>query len=362
MPTPRPALLVALLAFASSIVATAAPLRIGIHDKPPYAIKKADGSWQGLSVTLWRNIAESTGIDYVFIDTPYEDLLANISNGSLDAAVGELSVHPTPLPDVEFSQPFMASAIGVAMADVPVAYAWSSIVHEFFNWTFGRVLAGLFLSLLIVSLLLWMIEHRHSHGHFHGGLKGLGSALWFSAVTMTTVGYGDKTPITFPGRILTFFWMLFGVLLVSTFTATVTSHMAAARLSTSISHIHDLNKFVCGTLKGSESERILREFGLRTVPFESLETALEQLASRRLQAVVSDKNSLRFLRKTLPPSDPPVNFQILDITARDTFLAIPIRAGLPESRKINRALVAFVNSPEWLMLQNDWLGSGGFIR
>lgn len=340
----------------------AAPLRIGVHDKPPFAIKESDGTWHGISVALWQNVAASAGIDYEFVETPYEDLLPAISKGTLDAAVGELPLRPTPLPGVDFTQPFLFSSIGVAMPDLPLEYAWSSLAHEFFDWSFGRVLLGILIALVIVSLVLWMIEHRHGHGHFHGGLRGFGSALWFSAVTMTTVGYGDKTPVTFPGRLLTFFWMLFGVLIVSVFTATATSRMAAARLSTSISHVHDLNKFVCGTLKDSESEQILRELGIRSRPFESLEDALAEMCGGRLKAVIADRNSLLYLRKTLASADRPLEFNVLDICVRQTFIAIPVRSDLPELDNINRSLIAFINSPEWVMLQNEWLGSTGLIH
>lgn len=353
--------LLAILLAATASTLPASTLRVGVHDKPPFAIKESDGSWHGLSVALWRNVANSANIDFEFVETPYEDLLADISKGKIDVAVGEVPVRPTSLPGVEFTQPFLISSIGVAMPDIPLEYAWRSLAREFMDWTVGRVLLGIFAALALVSMILWIIERHHGHGHFHGGLRGFGSALWFSAVTMTTVGYGDKTPVTFPGRLLTFFWMLSGVLLVSIFTATATSRMAAARISTSISHIHDLNKFVCGALKGSESEQILHELGLRTLPFESLEEALAQMSNDRLKAVVADKNSLLYLRKTLAATDPSLDFDVLDIAVRQTFIAIPHRENLPESQQINHALVAFINSNEWVMLQNEWLGSRGLI-
>lgn len=354
------AILAVLLAMGASS-APASTLRVGVHDKPPFAFKESDGSWHGISVSLWRNVAHAAGLDYELVEAPYEDLLAGISKGTIDAAVGELPVQPTNLPGIEFTQPFLISSIGVAMPDLPLQYAWKSLAMEFVSWTFGRILLGIFAALVLVSLALWIIERNLGHGHFKGGLRGIGSALWFSAVTMTTVGYGDKTPVTFAGRLLTFFWMLFGVLIVSVFTATTTSHMSAARLSASLMHVHDLNKFVCGVLTGSEAERILHELGLRTLPFESLEEALMEMSKDRLKAVVADKNSLLFLRKTLAIRESSVDFHVLDVVVRQTFLAIPLRENLPESKRINRALVEFINSPEWVLLQNEWLGARGLI-
>ena len=42
-----------------------------------------------------------------------------------------------------------------------------------------------------VGTLIWILERRKNPEHFSPiPVKGLGSAFWWSAVTMTTVGYG----------------------------------------------------------------------------------------------------------------------------------------------------------------------------
>ena len=51
----------------------------------------------------------------------------------------------------------------------------------------------------------------------------MGDAIWWALVTMTTVGYGDKVPITPGGRIIGIVIMFFGMALISLFTATVSS-------------------------------------------------------------------------------------------------------------------------------------------
>lgn len=54
-------------------------------------------------------------------------------------------------------------------------------------------------------------------------IKTPGDALWWAFVTVTTVGYGDKYPVTSEGRIIAAFLMTAGVGLFGTFTGFVAS-------------------------------------------------------------------------------------------------------------------------------------------
>lgn len=49
------------------------------------------------------------------------------------------------------------------------------------------------------------------------------NALWWSFVTVTTVGYGDISPVTAAGRIIASLLMLTGIGLIGTLTSTITS-------------------------------------------------------------------------------------------------------------------------------------------
>jgi voltage-gated potassium channel len=54
-------------------------------------------------------------------------------------------------------------------------------------------------------------------------------ALWWGVVTMTTVGYGDVTPVTPEGRLAAVVLMLLGIGLFSAVTATITSFLVQSR-------------------------------------------------------------------------------------------------------------------------------------
>ncbi len=56
-------------------------------------------------------------------------------------------------------------------------------------------------------------------------------ALWFSFSTVTTVGYGDVTPITTAGRILGILMMLLGTTFFVTFTALFSNAILSTKIS-----------------------------------------------------------------------------------------------------------------------------------
>jgi voltage-gated potassium channel len=57
----------------------------------------------------------------------------------------------------------------------------------------------------------------------NSNIKTAGDAVWWSYVTITTVGYGDKYPVTAEGRIIAAILITVGVGLFGTFTAFVSS-------------------------------------------------------------------------------------------------------------------------------------------
>lgn len=74
------------------------------------------------------------------------------------------------------------------------------------------------LMLIFSSLAILQVENTES-----GNIKTAEDALWWAYVTITTVGYGDKYPVTFEGRIIAAALMTVGVGLFGTFAGFVSS-------------------------------------------------------------------------------------------------------------------------------------------
>lgn len=62
------------------------------------------------------------------------------------------------------------------------------------------------IAILILATILWNFEHSAQPDKFGDIL----SSLWPSAITLTTIGYGDIYPITFWGKVSTVIFHIFG--------------------------------------------------------------------------------------------------------------------------------------------------------
>ena len=72
--------------------ASAVPARelvVGVKDAPPFALKGADGTWLGLSIELWRQIAKAQNLQYRFVEArDMPDLIEQTTQGAPTVPVG----------------------------------------------------------------------------------------------------------------------------------------------------------------------------------------------------------------------------------------------------------------------------------
>ena len=116
----------------------------------------------------------------------------------------------------------------VALASVlypPVRVVFSvRLVRSVFRrGNLGRFLLAAALLVLNGAIIVYLFE-RHAPG---SNIHTLGESVWWSLVTVTTVGYGDYTPVTVQGRITACLIMGIGLLTLAVVTAQVASSFVA---------------------------------------------------------------------------------------------------------------------------------------
>jgi voltage-gated potassium channel len=90
----------------------------------------------------------------------------------------------------------------------------------------GRVVIYVSATVTLVvfcSALAELDAERH-----HGDINTFGESLWWSITTMTTVGYGDYTPVTTEGKFVAAGLMLGGIALLGVVTASIASWLIDA--------------------------------------------------------------------------------------------------------------------------------------
>ncbi len=199
----------------------------------------------------------------------------------------------------------------------------------------SRLLYVLALSLLGTSVLVGGLSFYLTENRANPDIAGLDDALWWSIVTLTTVGYGDLIPSTGLGRIVAGVLMLLGMVNLAVFAGIVGSTLMGAvlsmrmesfRMSNYVDHV-----IICGYEPGS---RML------------LDTLTDELDLDRAQVVI-------FAPYERPPSvgaafhwvqgDPTKESELAKVRllhARSVVL-VGSRAMLPQQADAQTILVAF---------------------
>jgi len=113
--------------------------------------------------------------------------------------------------------------VSVVVPPVRVLFSIRLVRSMFRRGHLGQFLLAAAVLVLNGAVTVYLYE-RHAPG---SNIHTLGNALWWSFVTVTTVGYGDFYPVTTGGRITACFIMGTGLLTLAVVTAQVASSFVA---------------------------------------------------------------------------------------------------------------------------------------
>jgi polar amino acid transport system substrate-binding protein len=327
-------------------------LIIGTKVAPPFAMKAEDGTWRGISIDLWRRIAEQMHLRYRFQETTLQDLIDGVAAGKFDAAVAALTVTGLRQRVVDFTQPFYSTGLGIA-ATSDARITWWPIIRNVFSPGFIRAAAVLFGISLSVGVILWLIERRHNE-HFGAHHRGFSASLWWSASAMTQAGgaAGDKVPMTLPGRLLAIMWMVTSVIVFASFTAALTSQLTLKHLRGKVNGEADLQYVRVGAIANTEATEYLHHKHIACQVLADAEAGLSALQNGRIDALVYDRALLLWLVKERFSG----SLRVLDGTFDPQVYAIALPQGSALRVPINLALLDGVRSSWWRKTLFAYLG------
>ena len=330
----------------------AEPLVVATNRVPPFVI--TDGATDqpvGLTVSLVEALGKQLGRPVTWKPMDFGQMMEAVKAGKVDMAAGAISVTPEREKLMDFSHPFISTGLGIAVRGSHKTSLWS-MIGGMISRSFLEMIGSLALLIAVVGVVIWLVERRGNPKQFGGtAAHGIGSGFWWSAVTMSTVGYGDKTPHSLAGRTLGIVWMFASIIIISSFTAAVSAVMTVNRLEGDVLGPRDLHNVSVATVANTSAARWLEAHQIRYATFPNLTATIDALAAGEADAIVYDAPLLTYLSAQRPNQD----IKVLDAIFSRQNYAIALPLGSPLRKEINEALLVTLDSSAWQEEMNHWL-------
>lgn len=269
--------------------------KVAIKSTPPFAFQDESGAWTGISVDLWKKIADDLGWSYEFESVEkLEDLLNKVADGEADVALGAITATAERERFLDLTHPYFFTGQALAIhPSIQGKWVW---LKNLISVEFMAAIGGLILLLAMTGVAIWMVERKHNSNDFGGHWwQGIGSGFWWSAVTMTTVGYGDKAPKTFLGRVFGLIWMFAGLILISGMTAAIASALTVQNLGGNLSRSQKFSDWKIATVKDSSGERFALDQGWTISSYPTAQQAVFAIQSSEVDAILYDRVGLEYM-------------------------------------------------------------------
>ncbi len=328
-------------------------LIIGTKIAPPFAMKTADGHWEGISIELWEQIAKKIGLHFKWQEHNLRSLLNGVSSSNLDAGIAAITITSEREKDFDFSHSYYSTGLSIAVPKKS-NNGWLNVISGIFSrkmLILVLMLAGI---LLFVGTLAWLLERKRNPDHFSPHpLAGIADGFWWAAVTMTTVGYGDMAPKSLGGRIVAMFWMFSSLLLLSGIIAGIASTLTLSRIQPLVSGEQDLVRVKVASIENSTSDHYLKERRIKRHFYPSVLAGLTAIEQGKVDAMVYDAPLLTYLINRHFEGELEVLESLFEL--QDYGIAFPENSNLREP--VNRAMLSIIHSPEWKKILEKYLGN-----
>jgi polar amino acid transport system substrate-binding protein len=329
---------------------------VGTKEAAPFAMKSPDGEWSGISIDLWRRIAEKQNLKYRFHEEEtVPGLIDAAAAGKVDIAVAALTVTAGREEMLDFTSAFYGTGLGIAVPATGGVAGWAPVVRALSSFGFLQAVLALIGLALLVGLVVWLLERRHNEEFGGSAVKGLSSSVWWTTVAMTQRGIGHQGPRTMPGRFIAMLWMVGSIIAIAVFTAGITSALTIRQLQGNVHGVTDLSKVRVGAVTGSSTEDTLRKLRISFESYPSAKDGLRAIRDGTLDAFVYDRPLLAWTIN----QDFRSSVQLLDLTFDQQHYAFALPAGSPLRKPVSVALLNDIRSTWWGDTLHRYLGSKG---
>lgn len=328
-------------------------MRVATKTFTPFAFEQ-NGQFVGFSIDLWREIAKELNVDYnIYGEKTISDLLDSVSDGYADVGMAGITITAAREERMDFSHAFFESGLQILVLKETI-YPWQFLFAFLFSPILWSAILFLLFVIAIAAHLIWWLERKNNPQMFpEKYADGIWEGFWWAVVTVVTVGYGDKAPLGKAGRIVATIWMFTGVLLISYFTASVTSALTVQRLDNQITTIQDLYNKSVGTVRGTTADDFLASTKAYVVLFDSIEDAYTALYDGKIKAIVYDAPVLRYYSRT----DGAGRVKVVGSVFAKQSYGIALKSHSPDRKSINQAILTLKEDGTYQRIYEQWFGA-----
>jgi ABC-type proline/glycine betaine transport system substrate-binding protein len=330
-------------------------LRVVTQRSEPFVIYH-EGKYVGFSIELWEKIARKLGLEYeIYGVNTIAKLLDEVKRGVADVAVSGIGITSKREQVLDFSHSYFESGLQIMVpkgsGSLPGDIVSKAVAIIFSRKLLIGVAVFLFV-LLIAAHIIWVLERRHNPQFPASYPQGLWQSIWWAVVTVTTVGYGDKTPKGTIGRLFGLVWILAGYFVFAYFTASVSSTATVQKLHGTINGPQDLFGKRVATVQKSTAAEYLAAQGLPAVELEDVAKIYHLLETGKVDAVVYDAPVLQHYASKKAKG----KVQVVGLIFKEKSygIALPRKSDLRD--RINIALLQLEESGEYEEVNEKWFG------
>jgi len=331
----RVALIIFILLIASQV--SSKEYVVGVKPTPPFVNVSANNELSGFSIDLLDQlmlIMDPTAKIRYHIDPEMKSHLQSVVQNKVDFGIAATTITAEREKILDFTQPFYKAdlAILVPRSDTQ---RWA-FVDIFLSKELMITLFGIFLYVMFISHVIWLVERNGEEAHFSKPYSdGIIQALWWTVVTISTVGYGDfhlKRPL---GRFIGVFVIFSGIMLFGVAIASLTSALTVQQLKPTITGPKDLPGHTIAVIENTYTAKATVNMGVYQKSIRTLYEGLVALDSRKVDAVVHDRPLLQYLIKDFTDQ----RFLIVDKGFAPSTYGLTLPQGSKLTEKLNIALL-----------------------
>lgn len=331
-----------------SISQASEPLVIGLTETPPF-VTEQNGEFKGLSVSSWELVNQKLELDYRYKTYPsLASLLQALKNGEVDFSINPITVTDKRMEYLDFSQPYFISHTGIAK---PKESEIWNFLRNLWSWDFISAILILLGVIFIFGFLIWIFERKKNKEEFGEDARGILQGFWWSAVTMTTVGYGDKSPRTFGGRLVGLIWMFMAIIMISSLTAGIASSLTVKSINEEISSVEDLERFDVTTVSSSSAQELLDMYHIETEKVSNGREGIENLLKKKKGIFVYDEPILKYEIEKLKLDD---DLEVLQKTLKKDYYSYSFPKDSKLVDEIDPSLISTMKTMQWSSLMKDY--------